>query len=201
MARVATALGTAVAAGLTALTVACADAPTSPAAAPNASAAPARATATTSGSTLVGVTMLQRTTALPAAITRSITLTGVGGVLQIPEAGLTVTIPRGAVGDTTVRITATALAGKSVAYEFQPHGAKFLTQLKVLQDLNGTSWAGNTGTMQVAAGYFADPAQLYPATNTALINEFLPVSVDLQGANLRVDVRHFSGYMMSSGRY
>ena len=179
------------------LTVACADGPTAPGGSPARDAFPA-AGQTTTGSGLVSVTTLERTTPLAAPITRSVTLTASGGTLQIPEAGLLVTIPRGAVGDSTVTITATALPGRAVAYEFQPHGARFATQLKVKQELTGTTWAGNTGRMELSAGYFASAAQLSDSTGSAQVDEMIPGVVS--GKAFTFNVGHFSGYMMSTGR-
>ncbi|PYP79492.1 MAG: hypothetical protein DMD35_07965 [Gemmatimonadetes bacterium] len=44
-----------------------------------------------------------------------------GGTLAIVEAGVNVTLPRGALTSTTT-ITMTARAGSLVAYDFAPHG-------------------------------------------------------------------------------
>ena len=196
------ALGTA---ALTAALAACSDGPTSPAS--TAAAGPAHYTGyptsypgtTTSGSTLVSSTALMRTTPLAASITRSVTLRAAGGVLQIPEAGLVVTIPRGAVGDTTATISVTALPGSAVAYDFQPHGAKFLTQLKINQSLAGTTWAGNTGLTKLSAGYFANTSQVNTSTGAALLNE--QISGTVAGNTYQFDVAHFSGYMVCWGRW
>lgn len=196
---------TLIAAGGVVAAVACAEqTPTGPAATPvNAAAAAATtstATATTtSGSTLVGVTALMRTTPLAAPITRSVTLTAQGGTLQIPEAGLTVTIPRQAVADSTATFTVTALAGSAVAYEFGPHGAKFAQKLKLNQSLSGTTWAGNTGTLKVHAGYFAAASQVNTATGAAQVDE--QIDGQVSGNAFLFDVGHFSGYLVSMGRY
>jgi hypothetical protein len=66
--------------------------------------------------------------------------------------------------------------------------------------LKGTSFSklDNHGTVEAA--YFASPEQLDEGTDTALVDEFLPVSADLTNAKLKFDVGHFSGYMLSSGR-
>jgi hypothetical protein len=117
---------------------------------------------------------------------------------MIPEAGLTVTIPRGAVGDSTATFTVTALPGSQVAYEFGPHGARFATQLRIKQALANTSWAGNTGMTRVSAGYFADAAQLSQSTGTAAVSEEIAGTVT--GGAFHFDVRHFSGYIMTTGR-
>ena len=205
------ALGTA---ALTAALAACSDGPTSPTGSSAAQAAvaagPAHSTSvytgytgysgtTTSGSTLVTATALMRTTPITVPIMRSVTLHATGGTLQIPEAGLMVTIPRGAVGDSTATITATALPGSAVAYDFQPHGAKFLTQLKINQSLAATTWAGNTGMMNIGAGYFASNSQVNTYTGAAQLNEVITGTV--AGGTYQFYVGHFSGYLVSWGRY
>jgi hypothetical protein len=93
-----------------------------------------------------------------------------------------------------------ARAGDLVAYEFQPHGTVFAKPIQLTQDLKGTSFykLDNHGTVEAA--YFASPEQLDEGTDTALVDEFLPVSADLTNAKLKFDVGHFSGYMLSSGR-
>jgi hypothetical protein len=192
------AVAPALALGVAGLTVACADGANGPTAPHSASDRAPAAGSTTSGSNLVSMTALLRTTPLAAPITRSVTLTGTGGTLQIPEAGLLITIPRGAVGDSTLRITATARPGSLVAYDFQPHGARFLTQLKIKQELTGTTWQDNTGTIRVGAGYYADPAQLDDPTGSAGVNE--EIAGTISGRTFQFNVGHFSGYIMTTGR-
>ena len=53
-----------------------------------------------------------------------------GGTLTIPDAGLTLVVPAGAVKSNTT-FTATAIAGRLVAYEFEPHGTTFAVPLAV----------------------------------------------------------------------
>ena len=144
-------------------------------------------------------TALRRTKTLSRDYTASITLSSSGGSLKIPEAGLNVNIPRGAITKTTT-ITVTALKGDLVAYEFQPHGIRFAVPLKLTQDLTYTTWAGNTGNTALEAGYFANTSQIDWASGSVWINEFLPVTVQATGNRLHWEVYHFSGYMISSGR-
>ena len=81
---------------------------------------------------------LQRTTPLAAPITVSKVIGADGGTLSIPEAGVTVTVPRGALAQTTT-ITMTARAGSLVAYDFAPHGITFAKPLVFSQQLRGTN--------------------------------------------------------------
>ena len=172
---------------------ACADkAPTAP------SAAPAAAWTTTSGSTLVSATTLRRTTALRANVTRSVTLDRTGGKLAIPEAGLTIVIPANALPTSPMTITATAYAGTTVAYDFQPHGTRFLAPVRVQQALSGTSWDGNTGRMQLEGGYYANDTQLDRVAGTAQLSELFPVT--LSGGVASFTTPHFSGYIVATGR-
>src|SRR4051794_37268543 len=65
--------------------------------------------------------VVQRVVPLQQDYVASTTIGAAGGTLRIPEAGLTVTFPAGAVS-APVTVRATALAGSSVAYRFEPHG-------------------------------------------------------------------------------
>jgi hypothetical protein len=206
MARVVTALGIAVAAGLTSLAAACSDgpaAPTDPRPAPAADLATTTTSTTststtTSGSTTVGVTALLRLQPLGAPVTRSVTLGGSGGTLSIPEVGLTVTIPANAIPKSPMTITATALPGRVVAYDFQPHGTRFLSTIKIRQELAGTTWANNTGRLVWEGGYFLDPSHIDQASGTATVSETFRAAVT--GNTVNFWTSHFSGYLMSTGR-
>jgi hypothetical protein len=196
IARVVTALGTAVTLAGTAGLTACADAPSAP-------ASPASRPAlnvSASGSTTA--TALRRKVPLARAITRSVTLTNSGGVVSIPEAGFQLNIPRQAYATSSITITVTALAGDMVAYEFGPHGTVFLAPLKATQDLTPTTWSGHTGNTAFGgwgAAYFADASLLDPLARTARVSEYLPVTF-ASGNRLHFDIQHFSGYMVATGR-
>src|SRR5215216_6531804 len=72
----------------------------------------------TSDPNVVAVTSLTRNDPLDTDVMAEMVATpDSGGMLQIPEAGLIVYVPPGAV-DRPTTITARALAGSSVAYEF-----------------------------------------------------------------------------------
>ena len=142
--------------------------------------------------------VLRRTTSLASDVTVSASIGSEGGVLTIPEAGLRVVIPAGAASVPTP-FSATAIRGKAVAYEFQPHGARFARPLEVVQDLRGTEWIG-LPLLGFRAGYFADRKQLDTENATVQLNEILPLSLDLVRLQARFDVEHFSGYVISTGR-
>jgi hypothetical protein len=144
-------------------------------------------------SPLQNVLGLLRLTPQPELV-RSITVDASGGVLDIPETGLRITIPRGAVSARTT-ITVKSLAGLTVAYDFAPHGIKFAVPLEFSQDLQGTKvQAGDVLT----GGYFASTTQLLTWLGLAKVNEVLPARIE--NGRAIFGVPHFSGYMVSTGR-
>jgi hypothetical protein len=147
---------------------------------------------------LLPVKAVMRDSALASEITRSFKFTKAGGQIAIPELGLRVEVPYGAIPRDTMTITVTALRGKSVAYDFQPHGTRFLKPLVFRQSLLGTSAvkAGFSGS--IGGGYFKDDSQLDLLNCTALLDELLSATVRSNEATF--NVYHFSGYMVSSGR-
>jgi hypothetical protein len=142
---------------------------------------------------LTSVTGLLRSSPQPE-LTRSITVGSEGGVLNIPETGLRLTIPRGAVRYTT-KITVKSIAGLTVAYDFEPHGIKFAVPLEFSQDLAGTNV--KEGTV-LTGGYFASTTQLFSWLGLANVNETLPARV--VNGRAEFGINHFSGYMVSTGR-
>ena len=145
---------------------------------------------------LILVPGLQRTSSLPAAITVTQTIGSTGGTLSIPLAGVTVTVPAGALSSPTV-ITMTARKGSLVAYDFAPHGITFAKPLVFTQKLSGTTASLlNAGNIQL--GYYADPSQLNLLGG--LVSELLGGNVNLLTWTYTGNIKHFSGYMMSSGR-
>lgn len=143
------------------------------------------------------VDVLMRNTPLKSSIQRSATIGLLGGVISIPEAGLRVIVPSGAVLSRTT-FTVNAPAGPAVAYEFGPHGARFLAPLVIEQDLRNTQAYGNLKILgSLEAGYFTDLSSIGV---TGLISEILPVLYDPITAKARFTVGHFSGYLLASGR-
>ena len=75
---------------------------------------------------------VQRNVPLATPITVTKTIGSAGGTLSILAAGVTVTVPSGALSTPTV-ITMTARAGSLVAYDFAPHGITFAKPLVFTQ--------------------------------------------------------------------
>ena len=139
---------------------------------------------------------IQRTKPLPAPITVVKTIGSNGGTLSVPAAGVTVTVPRGALSKNTV-ITMTARAGSLVAYDFSPTGTKFSKPLTFSQSLNGT----NVGLLQVPflqLGYYSDPGLL--GSVTAVVADLLGGVTDLLSWTFTAQIKHFSGYVVLCGR-
>lgn len=172
----------------------CADAPTAAPAAPRIVEAPRPA--------LLGIValtpVLERSRALPADITVRARIGYDGGTIAIPDAGFKVVVPRGAVS-APVDFVATAVAGRAVAYRFDPHGIQFARPLVATQELRGTDWVG-VPLLNLRAGYFKDDAQLDAERALVQLDELLPLALDLLRLQARFDIEHFSGYVISTGR-
>ena len=192
---------------------ACADAPTAAPRAPEAPSqllglpltepldpltAPLEGTLEKLGVPLVS-TALRRTTALPSDITVSATISGDGGVIAIPAAGLRVEFPRGAIVGEPVKVTARAVAGRLVAYEFEPHGIRFARPVRMTQELRGTEWL-KVNPLFLKAVYFESDSDLDVANGLVRVAEVLPATLNVLSGRLSFNVEHFSGYAVSTGR-
>jgi hypothetical protein len=142
---------------------------------------------------VLGVTRAQP---LANNITVSAVIGQKGGTLTIPEAGLTLVVPANAVSS-NVTFKATALAGRVVAYDFQPHGTKFAVPLKFTQDLRKTSLLTTLLAPLLDGAYFADNGSIDQKSGLALVSELLPATVDLLRGRVSFNIRHFSGYLVS----
>ena len=147
-------------------------------------------------SSLVTMNGLQRTKPLAVAITVAKSIGPDGGTLAIPEAGVTVTVPRGALSATT-KITMTARAGTLVAYDFAPHGITFAKPLVFSQQLRGTN-ATLLSAPLLRLGYYED-ANLLTKT-TGLVSELIGGVVNTLSWTFTSNIRHFSGYVLTCGR-
>lgn len=139
---------------------------------------------------------VQRTTPLAAPITVSKDIGYYGGTLSIPEAGVTVIVPRGALMRTTT-ITMTARAGSLLAYDFSPTGTVFSKPLVFTQSLRGT----NVTLLQVPLlrlGYYSDPGLLGEVTAT--VSDLLAGVTNLVDWSFTAPIPHFSGYIVTCGR-
>lgn len=189
--------------GALAFTAACSDSMTAPTAAPDVKAKNGligdvlgTVIGTVNG-LLIPAKALSRDVAVPS-MTRSFTFTRTGGKIEIPEVGLRVDVPSDAIPGTTLTITVTVLPGRSVAYDFQPHGTQFKKPLVFRQDLVGTSWDKSDFKGTLTGGYFKDKSQLDLLSGLGLLNELIPLTIKTHEANFNIN--HFSGYMVSSGR-
>jgi hypothetical protein len=138
---------------------------------------------------------LQRLAALEANQQASATIGIFGGAIALPGAGLMLVVPPFAVLSPTT-ITVTALAGSNVAYEFAPHGLRFLAPALAVQSLQGTQ-AGADGPLlgrPLFVGYFANSELVSSVT------ELLNAPVNVFSLTSTTALWHFSGYVWSSGR-
>lgn len=131
-------------------------------------------------------------------LTVTATIGSDGGKLEIPEAGLTMTVPAGAVSEPVV-FRATARKGAIVAYDFEPSG-RFDVPLEVTQDLYYTSWHHQADLTDVFAGYYAGPGALDDEQGEAEVSEVPPSTVDVEKCKVSFAVSHFSGYVIATGR-
>src|SRR5438105_12104588 len=76
--------------------------------------------------------LVRRSSALPKDIVASATITPRGGTLTIPDAGLLIVFPPGAVSRNLV-VTAKASRGKDVVYSLEPHGTTFNVPIAIAQ--------------------------------------------------------------------
>lgn len=145
------------------------------------------------------VNVVTRNVPLDTSETASAVIGVFGGRITLPNAGLTVVIPPLAL-TTPTQITATAVAGREIAYEFEPHGTHFLVPVRMTQNLSGTS-ASTGGLLPTTlyAGYFLNTSDLDQLTGTALISELLGTSVSLWTNTVSFSVGHFSGYLIGTG--
>lgn len=148
----------------------------------------------------LGVQLATRVAPLGDGVTASAWISPRGGALVLPEAGLVMVFPQGAVQVST-RVTARALPGAAVAYEFEPHGITFEQPVLLLQQFNGAHGVDVSGGIPSFSGaYFADASQIDQAARQAYVNEILPATVDPARRLVGFSVHHFSGYMLASGR-
>lgn len=144
------------------------------------------------------VDLLQRLLPLGQSYSAAATIGPAGGSIRIPQAGITIAFPAGAVAaPTPIRVT--ALAGRNVAYTFEPHGLTFPKRPVITQDLGVTQVVQRLLlASQLEGVYFASPAQI--TGGTATVQEAIPASVDLLRLRMSFPVAHFSGYAASTSR-
>jgi hypothetical protein len=138
---------------------------------------------------------------LDGPLTVSQTIDQAGGTISIPQTGLTIEFPAGAV-TAPVAITVTADA-KYVAYKMEPAGTQFGKDVRVTQLLDPTSIFGVPLLGGLYAAYVADDGvnlsgvlpvlELEPSTTIfSLLSPLLPQAEVWT-------IRHFSRYILASG--
>lgn len=133
-----------------------------------------------------GIVLLNRVRRLREDISKTAVIGPAGGRIRIRKAGLSVTIPEGALSE-DVEITLTAPAGRKVLMEFQPHGLQFNADVKIKVAVADVEEAADA----FAIYYDGDPQV------GATVLEFLRISRD--GDALVFGTDHFSGYALASG--
>ena len=145
---------------------------------------------------LTSLPSVQRNVPLASSITVTRTIGVAGGTLSIPQAGVTVTVPAGALSASTV-VTMTARAGSLIAYDFTPHGITFAKPLVFTQSLSGTN-ATVLNAPLLTLGYYTDPSLL--TALEGLVSELIGGNVYMLSWNFTANIKHFSGYMVGIGR-
>jgi hypothetical protein len=148
--------------------------------------------------------LVKRTFTLPNDTATTATITPEGGFLSFPEAGLLLYFPKGAVSE-TIQVTATALKGNRVAYDFQPHGITFNTPIYVAQELLRTELntpRANKKRPDVWAGYLYNGTDDILTDGSANFTEVFDAFYYGKGSETLAvfTTTHFSGYAMASGR-
>ena len=139
---------------------------------------------------------------LPSDLTDSRWIGRRGGMVRLRDPGVSLFVPRGAIGDlegikTTrrgkVKITMTLHEGGGVSVGFGPDGVRFSRPAYLVIDLKETQAADDPSVLEglVAVYFKGKPKESVQA------REVLPVRV-LHG-KLIVPIWHFSGYLLASG--
>lgn len=147
----------------------------------------------TQRSVIGGLLVVERTTPLASDITWSFTAGPLGATSSNAEAGLTVTIPAGALA-TTETITVTALAGSAAAYRFEPH-LEFAKKVRLAQDASQLNIAA---LLPMWGGHFdGDTPDIIDGVLS--VTEISPAVLSILTGTVRFDVSHFSGWILASG--
>jgi hypothetical protein len=147
------------------------------------------------------VTLVTRPTTLQQDVVWSFDAGPGGTVSANRTAGLSITVPPGALSQTT-HITVTVKAGNIYNYQFQPEGLQFAVPVVVTQDVSDNSLIGSLlggllGSNKAAKGaYYSAPTLQYdPETGQATVNELEPTIIG--SGLLSFQIKHFSGYTIA----
>lgn len=143
------------------------------------------------------VAPLHRTVPLSQPITWSFTVGPSGASSTSAETGLTVSVPADAVSE-TMTITVTALEGGAVAYRFAPHGFRFANRVRLTQSLSGLE-TGLLSNLLVQGAHFAGDEPVM-VDGLAVVTETVSASLNLLENSVWFPIRHFSGWIVASGR-
>jgi hypothetical protein len=141
------------------------------------------------------VRVLERSTPLAEDLVTAKTIGSTGGTIEVPEAGLRLTIPAGALSRPT-EISVRAHAGTLVAYSFEPHGTRFARVVTADQSLTGTVAEGAEVRVSTR-GYFSDPASINWDSNRASVSEVSLVREAAAEGAVQFYLNHFSGYLVA----
>ena len=149
------------------------------------------------GSSNSSVDGVQFTEPVRSGLTASAVIGPMGGVLNLKSTGFTLIVPPGAVLHPTT-LSVTAIPGRMIAYDFEPHGTRFNVPLLFAQDLR-KAVHGPFNTLRLHGAYFANDAQLNDSEGSAVVDETLNAAVDPFTGYAVFPVWHFSGYMLAMG--
>jgi len=153
--------------------------------------------------TLSGGIVVKRTSVINTDIVVTQTITADGGWIAIPDAGLYLYFPRGAVSE-PLTVTATAHKGNKVVYSFEPHGTHFNTPVYMAQLLRYTelNTPRNRKTQVPWYGYMPDGLADVNEDGTAQFAEVFNAEYYGKGNETYAlgSTTHFSGYALASGR-
>lgn len=137
---------------------------------------------------------------LQKPVSVSKTITASGGTITIPETGLTISFPAGAVSaPLTVTISADL---RYVAYKMEPSGTQFLKDVTVTQLFDATQLSGTPLRSPIYAAYIADDSLSLSGSIPAIEIEpsktiFSATAPTVPEAQVWI-IRHFSRYMLAS---
>lgn len=130
--------------------------------------------------------VVSRNTPLGRYLTASKVIGAAGGTIAIPDAGVTITIPAGAL-ETATFVSVTARPGHAVAYDIKPYGLQFAKPVVFEQTLRNTD---------------ARPAgiSLSPQNRSGSLSAGISGTIDELTDTFTTTVDRASGYIMSCGR-
>jgi hypothetical protein len=164
--------------------------------------APAAAVRVESQAGETHASLIKRSKSLARDIVGRATVTPAGGTLTIPEAGLLVVFPRGAVSRNLV-VTATANRGNEVVYSFEPHSTKFNVPIAIAQLASLTKYKEKQGEIlpEIHGGYLLHGLTDVDALGSATFAEIFPAASANRGGGTYFIffTTHFSSYALASG--